>query len=94
MEQKFYAQIEEVYNWVAVFDTQEERDRWVNFQDDFSKDFFTQEDRLETPRIAITEKEAAEITGFNIYEPTAVIPDDFDPSIHWYNDLYCGNPVA
>jgi len=68
------------YADVAVFDTEAARDEWVNFEDQFTKDFGldTKEDH-DFDRIAITDDEA-----LAIIDMSQLIPDSVNQHIRWF----------
>lgn len=79
----FYARFKGIENSdVAEFATRQERDEWVNFQDEFSRDFGTTSDNCVFEREKLTdEKEIKSVTDDkNI--PTA--QDEILHYIKWY----------
>ena len=68
------------YADIAVFETEQERDEWLNFEDEFTKAFGidTKEDH-EFDRVIVSEAEAKRIIDFN-----DLITDKGNPRIKWY----------
>lgn len=72
---KYYARFEETKAEVFAFSTEQERDQWVNYQDEYSRTFgVNSEDNFK--RIAITPEQAEEyIERFALIR---VKPDEMD----------------
>lgn len=68
------------YADIAVFETERERDEWLNFEDEFTKAFGidTKEDH-EFDRIIVSEEEAKSIIEFD-----DLVTDKVNPRIKWY----------
>lgn len=68
------------YADIAVFDTEQERNEWVNFEDSFTKEtgMETKEDH-EFDRIPVSEEEAIKLIDFD-----KLISDTYDPAIKWF----------
>lgn len=71
----FFAKFKENNNEIIIFKTQEERDDWVNFKDDFSKDMGTKPENAVFQRMAITNERAVALAG-----------DAFDNTDNYYID--------
>lgn len=72
-----YAQVG--YSDIAAFETKEERDRWVIFQDDFSRWTGTTADTCVFYRMALSTEEAESRTPNMIHRI-----DTYNPRQHWY----------
>lgn len=78
---RYYACYEYVPTEVAVFNSKEDRDKWVNFQDDFSKMF--PEIREDNVRIPLTFKEARSLVGKKILDIGTYIDDAILDNVRW-----------
>lgn len=67
---------------IAVFDSEEKRDEWVNFQDPFSKSLGSNPDNATFQRVALNTKEAECL--IRKYKNVLPRKDDFDPNLAWY----------
>ena len=64
---KYFATFKEIKNEIAVFNTKEERDEWVSFNDGFSVLSGTNKDNAPFQRVAISARQARAIAGNRIY---------------------------
>lgn len=90
-EMKYYyaaLTIEDLPHYIALFDTPEERDRWVNYEDEESALLGLKGNEGDISRAFISEEEAAEITDNHIYYPEFIVADDFDPDFKWVETEY------
>ena len=72
---KYYARFEETRAEVFAFPTEQERNQWVNYQDEYSRTFgVNSEDNFK--RIAITSEQAEEI--IERFALIKVQPDEMD----------------
>lgn len=55
---KFYARFKESKEEIIVFQTQEQRDEWVNFKDEFSRSIKSTPETATFQRIPLTEEQA------------------------------------
>lgn len=79
----FYAKFKGIENSdVAEFRTEKERDEWVNFQDEFSRDFDTTVDNCIFEREKLTNEDEIKSVVENKNIPTA--QDEILPYIKWY----------
>lgn len=79
----FYAKFKGIENSdVAEFRTEKERDEWVNFQDEFSRDFDTTVDNCIFEREKLTNENEIKSVVENKNIPTA--QDEILPYIKWY----------
>lgn len=75
---KFYAAHECANTEIAVFNSKEKRDDWVNHRDWFSKEFETVE-----KRVALSAKEAYSFIGSRLYNINNYISDSFLDDVMW-----------
>lgn len=80
MQRHFYACVKDVPFDVAIFDDKELRDRWVNYEDKFSKAF---PDDDPVPRLALTTREAFAIVGNKLYKKHLHHPDSLLDGMSW-----------
>lgn len=80
---QFYARHKEIYNEIAVFSSEKERDDWVNFRDWFSIATNTTVDNCTCEREAITEEEAEIYGGDLLYLQEALEDDNMLDNVHW-----------
>lgn len=59
----FFAKFKEKNNEIIIFKTQEERDNWVNYLDEFSRDMGTTSENAVFQRMAITKEKAVSLAG-------------------------------
>lgn len=79
----FYAKFRGIKNSdIAEFKTEQERDEWVNFQDEFSRDFGTTLDNCVFEREKLTNEN--EIKNIILSKNVLTEPDEFLPYITWY----------
>lgn len=79
----FYAKFREIENSdVAEFQTEQQRDEWVNFQDEFSRDFDTTVDNCVFGREKLTNEDEIKSVVENKNIPT--VQDEILPYIKWY----------
>lgn len=79
----FYAKFREIENSdVAEFQTEQERDKWVNFQDEFSRDFGTTLDNCVFKREKLTDEKEIKSVIEDKNIPTA--QDEILHYIKWY----------
>lgn len=79
----FYAKFRRIKNSdVAEFQTEQQRDEWVNFQDEFSRDFDTTVDNCVFGREKLTNENEIKSVVENKNIPTA--QDEILPYIKWY----------
>jgi hypothetical protein len=79
----FYAKFKGIENSdVAEFQTEQQRDEWVNFQDEFSRDFDTTVDNCVFGREKLTNEDEIKSVVENKNIPTA--QDEILPYIKWY----------
>lgn len=85
----FYAKFKGIENSdVAEFQTEQERDEWVNFQDEFSRDFNTTSDNCVFEREKLTDEEVIHSVVNNVN--IQITQDEFLPYIKWYlRSLLC-----
>lgn len=79
----FYAKFKGIENSdVAEFRTKQERDEWVNFQDEFSRDFGTTLDNCVFEREILTDIKEIK----SVIENTNILTerDEILPYIKWY----------
>lgn len=55
---KFYARFKETKEEIIAFPTEQQRDNWVNFQDEFSRVFNNTAENATFQRMALTENQA------------------------------------
>lgn len=67
---------------VAEFSTEQERDEWVNFQDEFSRDFGTTLENCVFERAALTDQKIIDSVVNNPHIQAA--QDEILPYIKWY----------
>lgn len=67
---------------VTAFETQEERDKWVNFQDQFSVDFHTTPENCVFEREALTDESI--INAVITDETIPKVEDQYNPNQIWY----------
>jgi hypothetical protein len=79
----FYAKFREIENSdIAEFQTEQERDEWVNFQDEFSRDFGTTLDNCVFKREKLIDEKEIKSVIENKSIPTA--QDEILHYIKWY----------
>ena len=78
----YFAKFKENNNEIIIFKTQQERDNWINFQDEFSRDMGTTADNAVFHRMAISSERASRIAG-----------DSFDNQDNYYQDEITGNLI-
>jgi hypothetical protein len=79
----FYAKFRGIENSdVAEFQTEQQRDEWVNFQDEFSRDFDTTVDNCVFGREKLTNEN--EIKNIILSKNVLTEPDEFLHYITWY----------
>lgn len=79
----FYGIFVEIENSdVAEFNTEQERDEWVNFQDEFSRDFGTTLENCVFERAALIDQKIIDSVVNNPHIQTA--QDEILPYIKWY----------
>lgn len=97
MAKRFYAIEYRGSDKVAVFDSQQERDEWVAYQDEFSKAFgITAEEAKEDgyERQAITHAEAFWIVGSRIDYIRGYLKDSILSNLRWVIDKpICGGVI-
>ena len=79
----YYATHAETHDEIAIFNTEEERDAWVNYEDQFSIDFNADPEDQIFHREKITEREAADYSGGNIYHRETYIDDFYNDNMKW-----------
>ena len=67
MSHYYYATYISTPKWVAIFQTQQERDEWVSFRDAVSNTLFEEEDKKADSRIALTPEQAYIYVGNRLY---------------------------
>lgn len=85
---RYYASFVEVIDGVAVFESREKRDEWVNYQDEFA---VFMEETAEDPifhRMALTAEEAEKITFSKVNDPDCYSEDEFNPDIKWVDTIF------
>lgn len=78
----YFAKFRENNNEIIIFKIQEERDKWVNYQDEFSRDMGTTAENAVFQRMAISLEKAERIAG-----------DAWDNQENYYPDKITGNLV-
>jgi hypothetical protein len=79
----FYAKFREIENSdIAEFQTEQERDEWVNFQDEFSRDFGTTLDNCVFEREKLTDEK--EIKSVIEDKNILTAQDEILHYIKWY----------
>lgn len=63
---------------IAVFESEEDRDRWVNYQDEFCKG-----EEAVLQRVPLTEEEARTLVGDCLDDETAYIKDELLDWVLW-----------
>ena len=79
----YYATYQEFHDEIAIFATETERDAWVEFKDQFSKDLNADSETPFFHRRAITESEAAEYSDGRIYDRSEYIDDVYNDNMKW-----------
>ena len=67
---------------IAVFDSEEKRDDWVNFQDPFSKSLGSNLNNATFQRCTIDNEEAERL--INKHRNVLPVKDDFNMGLSWY----------
>lgn len=76
----FYATFKDIGETdIAAFETEQERDSFVNFQDTYSQAIGRTADNCTFERIALDTEQAEKRIGSMIH-----MIDDFDSKTHWY----------
>lgn len=83
MATKYFARFAESRREIAVFNTQEERDAWVNYEDEFSRFTHTTPENAPFHRISLSEDEARECSAGRIYNVANYYPDTISDNITW-----------
>lgn len=78
----YFAKFKENNNEIIIFRTRQERDSWVNYQDEFSRDMGTTADNAVFQRMAISLEKAERIAC-----------NSFDDVNNYYQDDITGNLV-
>lgn len=77
-----YAMHEGIPSEIYIFRTAAERDEWVNFEDEFAKNLFTDQDKADNPRMALTREEAEFLfEPHELDDPFGWIPDCVLPNV-------------
>lgn len=84
---KFYAINEGIENEIAAFNSEHDRDEWVNYNDPFSREFRATAENTGFARVAISAEAAEKI----ISDVTYIEPDMFNDNQEWY--LECHDDV-
>lgn len=83
MSHPFYAIHKEIHDEVAIFNTEKERDEWVDFKDQLSIDLGINPEDPIFHREKITEEEADAYTCGNIYDRGTYIDDCYNDNMKW-----------
>ena len=75
---KFYAAHKCVKTEIAVFNSRQERDEWVNHLDWFSKEF-----QLQETRIALSKSQAYSLVGEKLHNVKCYIADNILENVKW-----------
>lgn len=79
----YYAKFKDIeFSPIAEFKTEKERDEWVNFQDEFSRDFETTIDNCVFEREKLTDEAVIHSIVNDKTIPTE--PDAFLTNVKWY----------
>lgn len=79
--EKFYAAFNETKEKeIAAFPTEQERDNWVNFKDEFSKEFDVTSENAVFSRISLAKEKAEK----RITEFPYTYPDDYNENQIWH----------
>lgn len=78
----YFAKYRETNTEILIFRKREEREAWVNFEDDFSRDLGVTAENAFLSREPITQKKAVALAG-----------DAFDEDKNYYFDEISGNLV-
>lgn len=86
---KFYAAHESVLTEIAVFNSKQERDEWINFKDWFSKEY--QSESMEDKRIALSYSETLSLVGkTQLHNTGNYVDDNVLENVKWI----ISNPVC
>lgn len=80
---KYYARFKETDKEIAIFKSEEERNKWINFKDEFSLNFGVDAENATFQRMALTEAEAQKIAGDFLNMPKLFVKDDFLDGVRW-----------
>ena len=83
LPKRFYAKFAEANDGVAVFETEAERDEWVMYRDEFSRDTETTPENALLQRTALTEEEAARLSCDRIFCAERFVDDEVNDNIKW-----------
>ena len=83
LPERYYAKYVELNDAVAVFDTEEERDEWVQYKDEFSVAVNATTENAFEQRTALTEDEARRLTCDRIYCEERFVEDDALDNLKW-----------
>ena len=89
---KFYAKFKESNFEFYVFNSRKERDDWVNYQDEFSRDMGTTPENAFFKRMVITAEEARAIAGESFNDENNYYIDEISNSmVVFFNPLLVAN---
>ena len=94
MDKRFFAINKLEPDLVAIFDSEEDRDEWVSFQDAVAREFALPEDQVKWPRLAISEEQAVICSAGKINDPASIFDDDGGQKMRWVYAGYNGKPTV
>ena len=80
---QFYATYECANNEIAIFNSKEERDNWVNHKDWFSELAKDDEIFMSEERVALTSAEAYALIGKQLHNTKEYIKDNILDNVMW-----------